>query len=190
MFEINGVEFSVFLLPIYSHTRWVCFLYARIIAHIFLKWKSSAKLCAGGPADFGVASDVSDTLPFDVSMAATPSIVEEAVSPDHSAQAKRETFQKKPKETETDDKELVDENKATASEVETAKGKNETREEPKKKTHVKKNDPDAPKTKKEIPQKEVANPFTPSDAEARYMCGNQVCCKGWPSRITDLKKSH
>jgi len=153
----------------------------------------SAKLCAGTPADFGAASDVSDTLPFDVSMAATPTMVEGAVSPDHSAESKRSSFQKKPEGTEKKD---TSGEKTMVSGVSGVEEKNENiaPEEPKVKTRAKRKDPGthkvASKTKNETVKKEDANPFTPSDAEARYMCDNKVCCKGWVLRTTDFKKSH
>ena len=97
-------------------------------------------------------------------MAATPTMAEAAVSPHHSAEMKRSSYQSKPKDEGTERKETVSENTVVK------KPKNITPEEPKEENRVKKKDPGVPKAKKEIAKKEDANPFTPSDAEARYIC--------------------
>lgn len=71
------------------------------------------------------------------------------------------------------------------------KNENIAPEEPKVKTRAKRKDPGthkvASKTKNETVKNEDANPFTPSDAEARY-CDKKVCCKGWVLRTIDFKK--
>lgn len=60
------------------------------------------------------ASDVQETLPMDVTMAATPIAPDPALSPNHDADAKREGYQKqRRKETET--KDATHENKHSES---------------------------------------------------------------------------
>lgn len=114
----------------------------------------------GAPAEFPSGDDTCDTLPYEATLAATPEIKENLISPVHNADAKRDAYQRKLVKERVEGTSSVEvptfENKSTN--LESADGlesKDETgTKSPKKKT-----------TRKKIDAKEEQ--FLTSEQEAR-----------------------